>query len=347
MVTYRKREIWMKKFFLWYFVLCTLKGAVFFVLEAADSQLGLQLLPRRAYVLDELITYGWNLLCLVVTFNTSYCLIKSYHHFEYIKSRKAMIFVFFVSLVLLTMHSAMAFTLSLKDKPSSREVVLVLMRLAVCLNVLCLPQFALAHCLVFVKDSRDLIEGISKLDELLVVSVFQKQTYVAKDSSSVRTEEPARLRLSNKMTIDQLVKDNTFDRSHLMAFYNESAFDREECHEMWDIDAEQGSSNSEQRTVAQGSRSSAMNRTLTKRAPRLTMHNSFDPGLGWTRYKCQRSYYYGHRHETMLMASSNNISEEPESHRISKASSTLLNERVLQAQRLDLDNESASYSINN
>lgn len=151
------------------------------------------------------------------------------------------------------------------------------------------------------------------------------------------------------MTIDQLVKDNTLDKSHLMAFYNESAFEREECLEMWDIDDEQGgSSNSEQRTVALGSRSSTLNHTITKRAPRLTiLHNSFDPGQHWKRtsLKNKRSYYFQVRHETILVASSNNISEEPESHRISKASSTLLNERIEEAQRLDLD-ESVNCSLN-
>lgn len=47
-----------------------------------------------------------------------------------------------------------------------------LFRLASLLNLLCIPQFSLAFCLVNMKDSRDLIEGVSKLDNLLIVSVF-------------------------------------------------------------------------------------------------------------------------------------------------------------------------------
>jgi hypothetical protein len=132
------------------------------------------------------------------------------------------------------------------------------------------------------------------------------------------------------------VRDNTLDRSHLMAFYNESAFDpngeREECLEMFDIDDEQGSSNSEQQ--AHGDRSSTL-----KRVHRLTMHNSFDLGfhsMFLTRTARRKSLYQQRLfHQEPIVHSSNNISEEPESHRISKASSTALNQQVIQAQRLD------------
>jgi hypothetical protein len=45
------------------------------------------------------------------------------------------------------------------------------------MNAFFIPQLALAITLIKVKDSRDLIEGVSKLDEMLIVSIFQKPTY--------------------------------------------------------------------------------------------------------------------------------------------------------------------------
>ena len=97
-----------------------------------------------------------------------------------------------------------------------------------------LPSILLAYTILYLKDSRDVIEGISKLDNLLVVSIFQRTTLKSNSgshdrTSSENTEARYRKELDHEAFVERLVKDNTIDFhsrqsiSHFLARQDENS----------------------------------------------------------------------------------------------------------------------------
>ena len=102
--------------------------------------------------------------------------------------------------------------LHLFDKEEHGVFISVLL----CIYIFNLPSILLAYTILYLKDSRDIIEGISKLDNLLIISIFQRTTLKSNSgsherTSSENTEKRYRRDIDHEAFVDRLVKDNTID----------------------------------------------------------------------------------------------------------------------------------------
>ena len=155
----------------------------------------------------------------MVCFFSVYCLLKKYLNFVYIKCRKEMIF-FFITFAL---------TVTCYVYTHIRQLILIprdgitydrIEQMVQFLFQLNIPQLLIASIIVFIKDSSDQIVNVSKLDNLLIISIFQRQTSEKRQSftPSITTHDNDESRDQlliehNNQLIDSLVRDSMMERT--------------------------------------------------------------------------------------------------------------------------------------
>jgi hypothetical protein len=85
-----------------------------------------------------------------------------------------------------------------------------------------------------------LIEGANKLDNLLIVSVFQRKTLIPVYSTTQPKEESSSDETikMKKQIISNIVKDNTIDKNHMQFSNRDSLWERNNFLDNYDIDDE-------------------------------------------------------------------------------------------------------------
>ena len=119
---------------------------------------------------------------------------KKYHNYEYKESRKAN-FVFFI---LVFVHQVGLYVLKFEDfyEVERQELEYEIdLYIPIWLYIFNATPIFVGCTVIYAKDSRDLIQGISKLDYLLIVSIFQRNTAddlrktLMKAGSNIETSE--------------------------------------------------------------------------------------------------------------------------------------------------------------
>ena len=177
----------------------------------------------------EAIFMGATLAVNFLVFFFTLCLLSKYHNYEY-KARKASLVSFFICLTLYYLVKTFivivlnsCYVVYGSSSPDMSTICRMFQpgdwhyELVSFLHVLNIPQILLAFSCIHLKRLSDPLQGVSKLDNLVLVSVFQRPT-IFKDSSQERKVENKSDESEdgeNEILItDKLIKNNLKSRQN-------------------------------------------------------------------------------------------------------------------------------------
>lgn len=117
----------------------------------------------RLALYNSLVNFGLK----TIIFWTLMALMYRYHRFEFNRTAKRLIFYFVIDIISYGM-AIFIFTAESMGLFESNRTMLSL-------YLLNAPQIMLAYAILNLKDSKDVMQELSKLDYLLIVSIFQRQ----------------------------------------------------------------------------------------------------------------------------------------------------------------------------
>lgn len=145
-------------------------------------------------LVDSLVNFTFKLL----TFLTLIYLMRKYNHFEFRRTSLKMLIYFLVDM--LSYGMVIFIYTSQRLSWLDQEPVII-----VC-YLLNLPQIMIGYAILKLKDSKDVIQELSKLDYLIIVSVFQRHTLVDyEDHSGTFTSSQQQKRLNSLIKINKQI----------------------------------------------------------------------------------------------------------------------------------------------